>query len=302
VAPTVVPATEPAAELAAPPDEAPAPTVSEPTGESLDETQPDYMDASLAPEVRARSLLERMTLEEKIGQMTLVEKGSLPHMDVTRHFIGGVLSGGGGSPSPNTTEAWAAMVDEFQKAALATRLAIPIIYGVDAVHGHGNLKGAVIFPHSIGLGATGDADLVERVARATAAEMIATNIRWNYAPVIAVPQDIRWGRTYEGFSENTELVTRLGLAYQAGLQGTSLSDPMSVLATPKHFIGDGAPSGALRQIRHGRSTRVICRSMRPNCATCICRLTRLLSMLGRSRSWCRSAVGTEKRCTGSSIC
>jgi beta-glucosidase len=239
VAPTAVPATVLAAELPAPLDEAPAPTQTEPAGEPLDESQPDYANASLTPEVRARDLLNRMTLEEKIGQMTLVEKGSMPHLDVTRHFIGGVLSGGGGAPSSNTTEAWAAMVDEYQEAALATRLAIPLIYGVDAVHGHGNLRGAVIFPHNIGLGATGDVDLVERVARATAAEMIATNIRWNYAPVIAVPQDIRWGRTYEGFSEDTELVTRLGLAYQAGLQGASLSDPMSVLATPKHFIGDG---------------------------------------------------------------
>lgn len=131
------------------------------------------------------------------------------------------------------------MVDDYQKAALETPLAIPIIYGVDAVHGHNNLKDAVIFPHNIGLGATGDEDLVYRIARATAEEMIATNIRWNYSPVIAVPQDIRWGRTYEGFGEDTGLVTRLGVAYLEGLQGASLADPQSVLGTPKHFIGDG---------------------------------------------------------------
>jgi len=215
------------------------PPAPEGTAMSLPEAYAPYLDTSLSPEERARDLLERMTLEEKIGQMTLVEKGSISPADVTGYFIGGVLSGGGGSPLSNTVERWAAMVDGYQRAALQTRLAIPIIYGVDAVHGHGNLKGAVIFPHNIGLGATGDADLVERVARATAAEMIATNIRWNYAPVIAVPQDIRWGRTYEGFSENTDLVTRLGVAYLKGLQGDSLSDPMTVLATPKHFIGDG---------------------------------------------------------------
>jgi beta-glucosidase len=231
------PAQPPASTSAA---EAPA-AVEEPAAPAATESNNAPAAESMASSAeRAAELLSRMTLDEKIGQMTLVEKGSMPHGDVTRYFIGGVLSGGGGAPSPNTPENWAKMVDAFQEAALETRLAIPIIYGVDAVHGHGNLKGAVIFPHNIGLGATGDADLVERVARATAAEMIATNIRWNYAPVVAVVQDIRWGRTYEGFSENTDLVTRLGLAYQAGLQGESLSDPMSVLATPKHYIGDGA--------------------------------------------------------------
>jgi beta-glucosidase len=198
-----------------------------------------YLDASLSAQERARDLLGRMTLAEKIGQMTLVEKNSMPAADVTRYFIGGVLSGGGGSPSPNTVESWAKMVDDYQRAALQARLGIPVIYGVDAVHGHGNLKGAVIFPHNIGLGATRDPVLVERVARATAAEMAATNIRWNFAPVVAVPRDIRWGRTYEGFSEDTALVTQLGVAYLKGLQGESLADPLSALATPKHFIGDG---------------------------------------------------------------
>jgi beta-glucosidase len=229
-----LPETEPPAPVAV--ETIPAAVVSEPEQE---QAVLPYLDPDLPPEERARDLLDRMTLEEKIGQMTLVEKGSMPFPDVTRYFIGGVLSGGGGSPSPNTPEAWARMVDVYQKAALKTRLAIPVIYGVDAVHGHNNLKGAVIFPHNIGLGASGDADLVERIAQATAAEMIATNIRWNYAPVIAVPQDIRWGRTYEAFSEDTDLVTRLGVAYQKGLQGESLSHPMTVLATPKHFIGDG---------------------------------------------------------------
>ena len=198
-----------------------------------------FLDPTLPFKERAADLLTRMSLDEKIGQMTLVEKGSIQGDAVTKYFIGGVLSGGGGSPVKNTPESWAKMVDSYQQAASKTRLGIPVIYGVDAVHGHGNLKGAVIFPHNIGLGASGDADLVRRVAQATAEEMVATNIRWNYAPVVAVPQDIRWGRTYEGFSENMDLVTRLGVAYLEGLQGDSLADPMSVLATPKHFIGDG---------------------------------------------------------------
>jgi len=200
---------------------------------------PPFLVIDLTPAERAADLLARMTLEEKIGQMTLVEKDSISGDAVMRYFIGGVLSGGGGAPARNTIEGWAKMVDNFQKAALKTRLGIPIIYGVDAIHGHGNLRGAVIFPHNIGLGATGDSDLVRRVAQATAAEMAATNIRWNYAPTISVGQDIRWGRTYEVFSENMDLVTQLGVAYLEGLQGDSLSDYMSVLTTPKHYIGDG---------------------------------------------------------------
>jgi len=205
----------------------------------VDEESFVYPAIELSPAERAAQLLAEMTLEEKIGQMTQVEKGSISADAVTRYFIGSVLSGGGGSPSKNTAAAWADMVDNFQEAALKTRLAIPIIYGVDAVHGHANLKGAVVFPHNIGLGAAGDPDLVRRIGEVTAAEMAATNIRWNFAPVVAVVQDIRWGRTYESYSENTALVTELGTAYLEGLQGKSLSDFTSVLATPKHYIGDG---------------------------------------------------------------
>jgi beta-glucosidase len=202
----------------------------------------EFIVLELTPQDRATDLLARMTLDEKIGQMTLVEKGSIRPDAVTRYFIGSILSGGGGSPDKNTTEAWADMVDKFQEAALKTRLAIPILYGVDAVHGHANLKGAVVFPHNIGLGATGDTELVRRIGEATAKEMAATNIRWNFAPVIAVVQDIRWGRTYEAFSENTALVAEMGVAYLEGLQGESLSNYMNVFATPKHYIGDGGTS------------------------------------------------------------
>ncbi len=201
---------------------------------------PDYHDAALPVETRVAALLAQMTLAEKIGQMTQVEKGSLAPSDVQTNFIGSVLSGGGGSPRANATAAdWAKMTDGFQAYALRTRLAIPLLYGVDAVHGHGNVYGATIFPHNIGLGATRDAELVERIGRATAEELAATGIWWNFAPVVAVPQDIRWGRTYEGFSENTEVVAALGAAYIRGLQGDSLADPLTALATAKHFIGDG---------------------------------------------------------------
>jgi beta-glucosidase len=198
-----------------------------------------YRNPALPVEARIDDLLPRMTLPEKIGQMTLIEKNSVRPADVTAKFLGGVLSGGGGSPRPNTAEAWAKMVDDYQRAALATRLAIPILYGVDAVHGHGNLYGATIFPHNIGLGAANDPDLVERIGRATAQEMIATGIYWNYSPVLAVVQDYRWGRAYESFGERTEWVTALGLAMLRGLQGEKLGAPGTVLATPKHYVADG---------------------------------------------------------------
>ena len=205
-----------------------------------------YTDSSEAIEGRVEDLLARMTLEEKIGQMTQVEKNSIKPGDITKYSIGSILSGGGGSPEENTPQAWYTMVEGFQNEALATRLQIPIIYGVDAVHGHGNLRNATVFPHNIGLGAANNPELVEKIGRATAEEMLATGIPWNFAPVVAVVQDVRWGRTYEGFGEETELVTDLGTAYLRGLQTlTEEDDPVAgqsifVLATPKHYIGDGA--------------------------------------------------------------
>jgi beta-glucosidase len=220
---------------------------SEPTSTPTSTSAPDnmlYKDSTAPIEARVEDLLARMTLEEKIGQMTQIEKGSLGPGAVAKYYLGSVLSGGGGSPVPNTAENWAKMVDKFQEEALSTRLGIPIIYGVDAVHGHGNLKGATIFPHNIGLGAANDPDLVYRIGKATAEEMAATGIFWNFAPVLAVVQDIRWGRTYEGYSEDTQIVTSLGAAYIRGLQEPFPSDSTSagrwVLATTKHYIGDGA--------------------------------------------------------------
>ncbi len=196
------------------------------------------MDAHTA----AEALLDQMTLAEKIGQMTQVEKNSLTLQEVIDYAIGSVLSGGGGNPCPNDPVTWARMVRQFQEAALRSRLGIPLLYGVDAVHGHNNLHQATIFPHNVGLGAAGDPDLVARVARATAQELLATNVHWNFAPAVSVPQDIRWGRTYEGFGEDPALVAELGAAYVRGLQGGDLGGRATarpVLATAKHFIGDG---------------------------------------------------------------
>jgi len=188
---------------------------------------------------KINELLARMTLEEKIGQMTQVEKNSLTPEIVKRFFIGSVLSGGGGYPIENTLQGWVKMVSDFQEAALQTRLGIPLLYGVDAVHGHNNLSGAVIFPHNIGLGATRDEELVYRIGRATAEEMAATGVHWNFAPTIAVPQDLRWGRTYEGYAQNPQWAAKLGATYIRGLQGDRLDDPLSVLGTAKHYLGDG---------------------------------------------------------------
>lgn len=189
---------------------------------------------------RVDKLLAEMTLAEKIGQMTQVDQRAIQASDVTRWFLGSVLSGGGANPKPNNPQNWAAMVSGFHKAALETRLRIPMIYGVDAVHGHSNVVGATIFPHNIGLGATRDADLVRRIGRATALETSATGVYWNFAPCVAVPQDIRWGRTYEGFSADPEVVTKLGAAYVSGLQSDQdFGSAGTNLACPKHFVGDG---------------------------------------------------------------
>jgi beta-glucosidase len=205
-------------------------------------TKVHYQNPEAAIEARVADLLGRMTLEEKIGQMAQVEKNSAYGGTIAGDKIGSVLSGGGGNPVVNNPTAWADMTDGFQKQALNTRFAIPLLYGTDAVHGHNNVRGAVIFPHNIGLGAAADEDLAYRIGRATAIEMCATGASWNFAPVVAVPQDIRWGRTYEAYSENTALVTKLAIAYMRGLQTTTtggFGSPGTVLATPKHFIGDG---------------------------------------------------------------
>ncbi|WP_420593920.1 glycoside hydrolase family 3 protein [Deinococcus sp.] len=185
-------------------------------------------------------LLSQMTLGEKIGQMTQPEKNSVKPGDVARLGLGSVLSGGGGNPEPNTPESWREMVMAFKREARTSRLGIPLIYGVDAVHGHNNVVGATIFPHNIGLGAARDADLVRRIGRATAREVSATGVRWDFAPAVSIPQDIRWGRSYEGFSQSSEVVSELASAFVTGLIGGGQSDPTGVLPSVKHFVADAA--------------------------------------------------------------
>jgi beta-glucosidase len=183
-----------------------------------------------------------MTLHEKLGQMVQLGRDQVRHPDEIRRLnLGSVLSGGGSGPNQNTPENWSKMVHEFHAASLKTRLAVPILYGVDAVHGHNNVHGAVIFPHNIGLGATRDPDLVERIGRVTAEEVLATGVDWTFAPVVAAARDERWGRTYEAFGETSELAEQLAPAAIRGLQGARLGkEPSSVLACAKHFLGDGA--------------------------------------------------------------
>jgi beta-glucosidase len=204
-----------------------------------------------------RPLLDEMTLEEKVGQMTQAELGYLKDHpgDIQKYHIGSVLSGGGSDPAEgNGLTAWTDAYDNCQKQALESRLGIPILYGIDGVHGHNNVIGAVIFPHHIGLGCTRDPQIVEEVGRVTAKEIRATGIQWTFAPCVTVPRDERWGRTYEGFSEDPDVVAELGEAMTRGLQGERLREPLSVVACVKHFVGDGGTSAQTGEYQQGTTS------------------------------------------------
>lgn len=201
---------------------------------------PSYLNTSLPISLRVENFLSYMTLEEKIGQMTLVEKNSIKELsDVSRYNLGALLSGSGAKPEQNTISGWKQMTATYQAEAAKSRLGIPLLYGSDAIHGHAHVPGATVFPHAIGLGAAGNSELVSRVAAATAEDMSATGVNWNFAPNLDAPQDIRWGRVYETFSDDPSLVSELGAAFVAGLQS---SEQHRVLATPKHFVGLGGMS------------------------------------------------------------
>ena len=206
-----------------------------------------YLDTTKPIDERVADLLGQMTLPEKIGQMTQIEKNSISPEDTTNYCIGSILSGGGGNPDPNTPTNWRSMVHEYLEAGLKTRLKIPVIYGVDAVHGHSNVVDATIFPHNIGLGATRDTDLMKRIGTATAREMLATGVHWNFSPCVTVPQDVRWGRTYEGYSEDTDIVIKMAMAFMEGFHAPELGDQKS-LACAKHFIADGGTEWGSTQI------------------------------------------------------
>ena len=194
-----------------------------------------------------------MTLEQKVGQIIMPDLDEVTPEEAKRYHLGTFLNGGGKFPNKNknsTVNDWKNVSRDFYNAStIVDGYSIPILWGTDAVHGHNNVIGATIFPHNIGLGATMNPELVEDIGKAVAKELLSTGISWTFAPTIAVPRNDRWGRTYEGYSENPELVSILGEAMIKGLQGTGESylDDHHVLATAKHFLGDGGTNNGIDQ-------------------------------------------------------
>ncbi|KAG2395502.1 Beta-xylosidase/alpha-L-arabinofuranosidase 2 [Vigna angularis] len=219
---------------------------------STGEAQTEYLrykDPKQPVATRIKDLMSRMTVEEKIGQMVQIDRSVANAKVMKTSFIGSVLSGGGSEPLPKATaEDWVNMINEFQKGALESRLGIPMIYGIDAVHGHNNVYNATIFPHNVGLGCTRDPDLAQRIGAATALEVRATGIPYVFAPCIAVCRDPRWGRCYESYSEDAKIVQEM-TAIIPGLQGSIpansrkgfpyVGGKTKVAACAKHFVGDG---------------------------------------------------------------
>ncbi|CAH8267726.1 unnamed protein product [Arabidopsis lyrata] len=216
-----------------------------------------YKNRDAPVEARVKDLLSRMTLPEKIGQMTQIERSVASPQVITHSFIGSVQSGAGSWPFEDAKSSdWADMIDGFQRSALASRLGIPIIYGTDAVHGNNNVYGATVFPHNIGLGATRDADLVRRIGAATALEVRASGVHWTFAPCVAVLGDPRWGRCYESYGEAAKIVCEMS-SLISGLQGEPpeehpngypfLAGRNNVVACAKHFVGDGGTDKGLSE-------------------------------------------------------
>jgi beta-glucosidase len=194
---------------------------------------------------RANGLLAMMMLDEKIAQTIQAERAQITNAQVMTTGVGSVYSQGGSAPNPNNPAGWAAMINGYRAASRTSRLKIPIIYGLDSVHGLGPVAMATVFPHNIGLGATGDAALVEEIARITADESAGVGADFPFAPVIAVARDERWGRTYEAFGETPDLATRMGVAMVKGLQFPSGGTKISILANLKHYLGDGGTANGV---------------------------------------------------------
>ncbi|XP_058763216.1 uncharacterized protein LOC131636623 [Vicia villosa] len=218
-----------------------------------------YKDPKQPLNSRIKDLVDRMTLEEKIGQMLQIERTVASADMVNKYYIGSLLSAGGSVPKMNATATandWVDMVNEFQKGALSTRLGIPIIYGVDAVHGHNNVYNATIFPHNIGIGATRDPQLVKKIGDATALEARATGVSYLFAPSIAVCRDPRWGRCYESYSEDHKIVQAM-TEIIPGLQGDIppnlhkgvpyVAGNKKVAACAKHYVGDGGTTNGINE-------------------------------------------------------
>jgi beta-glucosidase len=204
-----------------------------------------------AIEARVAEILASMTLEQKVGQMVQPEIKAITPDEVRQYYIGSVLNGGGSWPAMNKqakVEDWVKLADAYYDASMGTdaKIPVPVIWGTDAVHGHSNVYGATIFPHNIGLGAAHDVELIERIAEATGQSTRATGVAWTFAPTVAVAQNARWGRTYESYSSQPALVREYATAYVKGMQGV-LDKDGNVVATAKHFIGDGATEGGKDQ-------------------------------------------------------
>lgn len=202
--------------------------------------------SSPATEAAITEILARMTLEQKVGQLIQADIGSIKPGDLARYPLGSVLAGGNSGPYGNergSAAQWAKLVGEFRAASRKAGAGIPVLFGVDAVHGHSNLPGATIFPHNIGLGAARDAEMIQRIGVATAAEISGSGIEWTFAPTLAVPQDLRWGRSYEGYAADPALIATYARAMTLGLQGELVAgqplDALRVAATAKHFLADG---------------------------------------------------------------
>ena len=213
----------------------------------------------LDPTIEAQidEMLPKLTLEQKVGQVIQADSGSVTPEEVQEYRLGSVLSGGNSAPGPlpyADSKTWLEMADKYYNASIdneGVEIAIPIIWGIDAVHGHANLKGAIVFPHNVGLGAMNNPDLIEKIASVTAHELTVSGHDWTFAPTLAVPQDLRWGRSYEGFSENPDVVQSYGDRIVIGLQGQFGSDDFmgdgKVISSAKHFLADGATQNGVDQ-------------------------------------------------------
>ncbi|KAJ0704626.1 putative glucan 1,3-beta-glucosidase [Helianthus annuus] len=222
--------------------------------------QPDvmkYKDPTQPLNIRIKDLIGRMTLQEKVGQMVQIDR-SVATPDVMRnYFIGSLLSGGGSVPAKEASpETWINMVNDFQRGSLSTRLGIPMIYGIDAVHGNSNVFNATIFPHNVGLGVTRDPELVKKIGAATALEVRATGINYAFAPCVAVCRDPRWGRCFESFSEDPNIVREMtetipGLQGEIPINGRKgvpfVDGQTKIAASAKHFVGDGGTTRGINE-------------------------------------------------------
>ena len=220
---------------------------------------PKLNPPALDPAVEARidEILPRLTLEQKVGQVIQADSNSITPEEVKQYRLGSILSGGNSAPGeePYARAAdWLEAADAYYEASIdpaGVDIAIPLIWGIDAVHGHANLRAATIFPHNIGLGAARNPDLIEEIMQVTARELIVSGHDWTFAPTLAVPRDDRWGRTYEGFSEDPSIVASYGDRIVYGLQGRpgtdNFFDETRVISSAKHFVGDGGTTNGVDQ-------------------------------------------------------